>query len=252
MVAVAGPESRGRATPFGSSWGGLQCTEVVPYAAGSRGRTTLLGTSRRQLLVRPVVYGLLAVAVCFAAATMPTRGHSDRADAAVSNPGPVGNGFTVTPADLAFILKQIKIAERHSRAFLGHPDAPTPLNPDPSGDPEYCQSLVGPGPDQIPDRVTSYGLRTVDGSCNNLFPNRDKFAAASPMFGTDANGNFVSTPDYVAFPRLTTRSSGMPRPSRQASSVPRAALACPRNRRARRTSRSGDSSSTRSRASSRT
>ena len=33
-------------------------------------------------------------------------------------PAPVGNGFTVTPADLAFILKQIKIAEHHSTAFL--------------------------------------------------------------------------------------------------------------------------------------
>ena len=51
----------------------------------------------------------------------------------------------------------------------------------------YCQSLVGPNANQIPDRLTSYGLRTVDGSCNNLFPGRDKFAAAD-----------------VPFPRLTT------------------------------------------------
>src|SRR6185436_14742368 len=34
------------------------------------------------------------------------------AHAAVS--APVGQGFTVTPSDLAFILKQIKIAERHA------------------------------------------------------------------------------------------------------------------------------------------
>ena len=84
----------------------------------SRSKSTLLGTSRRQRIVRPAVYGVLALAVCFAAATMPSRGHSDQAQAA---PGPVGNGFTVTPADLAFILKQIKIAEHHSRALRGNP-----------------------------------------------------------------------------------------------------------------------------------
>jgi Ca2+-binding RTX toxin-like protein len=42
--------------------------------------------------------------------------------------------------------------------------------------------LVGPGPDQIPDALTSYGLRTVDGSCNNLLPGREKFAAADVPF----------------------------------------------------------------------
>lgn len=86
--------------------------------------------------------------------------------------GPVGNGFTVTQADLAFILRQIKIAERHAATL-------TPANP--------CGTLVGPGPDQVPDALTSYGLRTVDGSCNNLLPGREKFAAAD-----------------VPFPRLTT------------------------------------------------
>src|SRR4051812_1783485 len=59
--------------------------------------------------------------------------------------GPVGAGFEVTASDLAFILKQIKIAEHHAATF-------TPANP--------CGTLVGPGPDQIPDYLTSYGLRT--------------------------------------------------------------------------------------------
>src|SRR6187549_3776760 len=44
--------------------------------------------------------------------------------------GPVGSGFTVTPSDLAFILKQIKIAERHSRSFQGTQTGQAP-NPDP-------------------------------------------------------------------------------------------------------------------------
>ena len=129
--------------------------------------------------MRPAAYAILAVAVCTAAATLPSTGKRDVAKAAVA---PVGQGFTVTPADLAFILKQIKIAERHSRAFEGNPDPGTPINPDPIGDPMYCQSMVGPGANQIPDRLTSYGLRTVDGSCNNLFPGRDKFAAADVPF----------------------------------------------------------------------
>ena len=33
---------------------------------------------------------------------------------AAAAPAPVGGGFTVTAGDLSFILKQIKIAERHS------------------------------------------------------------------------------------------------------------------------------------------
>jgi Ca2+-binding RTX toxin-like protein len=145
---------------------------------GSRPESTLGGRSRR-LLLRPAAYAILATAVCLAAATLPSGGKSDTANAAA---GPVGSGFTVTPADLAFILKQIKIAERHSRAFEGNPDPGTPVNPDPVGDPDYCQSLVGPNVNQVPDRLTTYGLRTVDGSCNNLFPGREKFAAADQPF----------------------------------------------------------------------
>jgi len=79
----------------------------------------------------------------------------------------VGQGFTVTAGDLSFILKQIKIAERHAATY-------TPGN--------LCGTLVGPGANQIPDRLSSYGLRTVDGSCNNLFPGREHFAGADQPF----------------------------------------------------------------------
>lgn len=79
---------------------------------------------------------------------------------------PVGAGFTVTSSDLAFILKQIKIAEHHSATYSA-------ANP--------CGTLVGPGPDQIPDALTSYGLRTVDGSCNNLIPGREKYGSVSAL-----------------------------------------------------------------------
>src|SRR3954449_4092467 len=93
-----------------------------------------------------------------------------RAEAATP---PTGQGFTVTAGDLKFILKQIDIAERHAvTQSVSHP----------------CDTLVAtpgdgiPDAEQIPDRLTSYGLRTVDGSCNNLFPGRETFAAADQVF----------------------------------------------------------------------
>ncbi len=95
----------------------------------------------------------------------------------------VGQGFTVTPGDLSFILKQVKIAERHSRALLGTQPG-IPANPNPVTDPDYCQALLAPGPDRVPDVLTSYGLRTVDGSCNNLKVglSNAKVAAADQIF----------------------------------------------------------------------
>src|SRR3954469_24754477 len=108
-------------------------------------------------------FALTSVVVLALAAGLGVARNS--AHAAVSNV--VGSGFTVTPGDLAFILRQIKIAEHHAATAK-------PENP--------CGTLVGPGPDQIPDAITSYGLRTVDGSCNNLLPGREKFAAADVPF----------------------------------------------------------------------
>ena len=67
---------------------------------------------------------------------------------------PVGQGFTVTPSDLAFILKQIKISEAH---VANTTSATGP-----------CGALLGSGPSQLPSPLLSFGLRTVDGSCNNL------------------------------------------------------------------------------------
>jgi Ca2+-binding RTX toxin-like protein len=99
-----------------------------------------------------------------------------RTSGANAAPAPPGQGFTVTPGDLHFILKQIQIAEHHAATQ-------TPDN--------LCGTLVGSRPDQIPDRLTSYGLRTVDGSCNNLFeskiaedpsPTRVHFGAADQVF----------------------------------------------------------------------
>ncbi|WP_242652840.1 peroxidase family protein [Intrasporangium flavum] len=106
--------------------------------------------------------------------------------AASAATAPTGNGFVVTAGDLTFILKQIKIAERHSVTW-------TASNP--------CGTLVGPASDQIPDRLTSYGLRTTDGSCNNLFPGRETFAAADQPFPHLATPTFRDAePITASFP----------------------------------------------------
>jgi Ca2+-binding RTX toxin-like protein len=111
-----------------------------------------------------VVASFAVVTTFFAPAALPT------ASAAA---GPVGSGFSVTPGDLSFILKQIKISERHAFTL-------SPANP--------CGTLVNqvgdgiPDAQQVPDRLTSFGLRTVDGSCNNLFPGRENFASADQPF----------------------------------------------------------------------
>src|SRR3954467_7628003 len=88
---------------------------------------------------------------------------------------PVGQGFTVTASDLSFILAQIKIAERHAATL-----SPT----------EPCSTLVGTGTDQIPSPLVSKGLRTVDGSCNNLQPGQETFGARDQIFPRYAAKSF--------------------------------------------------------------
>ncbi|MHA7276868.1 peroxidase family protein, partial [Arthrobacter sp. Hz1] len=91
---------------------------------------------------------------------------------------PTGQGFTVTPSDLAFILKQIKISEAHV--------ANTTSETGP------CGALVGTGPNQIATPLISHGLRTVDGSCNNLQPGQETFGAADQVFPRLAPAKFGS------------------------------------------------------------
>jgi len=104
----------------------------------------------------------------------------------------VGEGFTVTPADLAFILKQIKIAEAHSAALAAQ-------GPGPSTDPVRCQSMIGTGPNQIESPLISFGLRTVDGSCNNLQPGQATYGAADQTFPRLTDPAFRPAEDATAF-----------------------------------------------------
>ena len=113
---------------------------------------------------------MMTVTVCLAAlaAGLPALPGVIGVEAA-----PVAQGFTVTAADLSFILEQIKIAEAHVQ------NTTAATGP--------CAALVGSGPDQIGNPLLSFGLRTVDGTCNNLQPGQETFGAADQ-----------------AFPRLTT------------------------------------------------
>ncbi|MCW2695812.1 MAG: heme peroxidase, partial [Modestobacter sp.] len=92
-----------------------------------------------------------------------------------------GQGFTLNASDLRFILAQIQIAEAHVTTLS-------------SEDP--CGTLLGTGPHQIPDHNAQgaelpWGLRTVDGTCNNLKPGQARFGAAGNLFPRRADGEFA-------------------------------------------------------------
>ena len=92
---------------------------------------------------------------------MATVGVSVTGPTAAVAQAPVGQGFNLNASDLRFILKQIKIAERHADTVSGS----TP-----------CSTMRGAGPDQIPagevGDTLPWGLRQVDGRCNNLVAGR--------------------------------------------------------------------------------
>jgi Animal haem peroxidase/Abnormal spindle-like microcephaly-assoc'd, ASPM-SPD-2-Hydin/RTX calcium-binding nonapeptide repeat (4 copies) len=115
-----------------------------------------------QKVKQPLTTGLMALVIAMSNVGVQTS------QAALINTSQVGSGFTVTPADLAYILKQIKIAEYH----VANTTSTTGL----------CGALLGSGPNQIPSPLLSFGLRTVDGSCNNLQSGQDKFGAADQTF----------------------------------------------------------------------
>ncbi|MGO4192206.1 peroxidase family protein [Arthrobacter sp. YAF17] len=83
---------------------------------------------------------------------------------------PTGQGFTLNAGDMRFILKQIKIAENHA------------TKEDAAGNDVPGQPLLGSGPNQIANPLLPYGLRTVDGTENNLVAGQKDFGSASRVF----------------------------------------------------------------------
>ena len=116
--------------------------------------------------------------------------------------GTVGSGFTVTAGDLNFILKQIKIAERHTTTLTASNPCGTLLNQPGDGIPDA---------EQVPDIITSYGLRTVDGSCNNLKnASTYNFAAADQVFPRLTAPSFRDVPPDPSFPVPSVPSYRLP------------------------------------------
>src|SRR4051812_27484035 len=151
----------------------LQWGEGSAMSGTSRARSTRHTRNRMWHVVhRTAVVSAMLFLIAEIAAVAISTVRPGQARAATA---PTGQNFTITPGDLHFIMKQIKIAERHSATL-------TASNP--------CGTLVGADANQIPDRLTPYGLRTVDGSCNNLFPGRERFAAADELFPRLGAKNF--------------------------------------------------------------
>jgi Ca2+-binding RTX toxin-like protein len=169
------------------------------HEAGSRRRMVSVTTS---LLVGSALTPLTALA--------PAAVLAPAADAAVS----VGQGFNLNPSDLKFILKQIKIAEHHAANY----DAAHP-----------CDGLMGPGEFQIPTTAQGeelpWGLRTVDGTCNNLVPGQHEFGAADQAFPPSAGLEYRDAePAPAGFPSNALTPSGnssYARPGNVVDSQPR-------------------------------
>lgn len=126
--------------------------------------------------------GNIALSAVMVATMMPLFGATP-AHAAV------GQGFNINPSDLKFILKQIQIAEAHAQTASAE-------NP--------CGTLLGNGPNQIPDEGQQgaelpWGLRTVDGTCNNLLAGQEKFGAADRAFPRMTTPTFKSAESAAAF-----------------------------------------------------
>jgi Ca2+-binding RTX toxin-like protein len=76
-------------------------------------------------------------------------------------------------SDLDFILAQIKVAEKHA-AYIANPL-------DPNAAPLYGVGAAGQA-GSVPSYNLSVGLRTVDGTYNNLLPGQEKWGAADQQF----------------------------------------------------------------------
>ena len=85
---------------------------------------------------------------------------------------------TFIKSDLDFILQQIKISEAHAGGG----------------------ALVGNGPLQIANPLRMTGLRTVDGSENNIQPNQANFGQADQTFPRLTTPLFRSAEDFSLFP----------------------------------------------------
>ena len=141
--------------------------------------------------------------------------------------------FALNQADLAFVLKQIKIAEAHANGA-----ALTEIRLNAAGEvitdpaqyhPETGAFLGDPAlPRAIPDPHVPNGLRTVDGSYNNLIAGRETWGASGepmprlfdPYYVNDGDGDEMPSAlpaDRSSTTPITARPAASPTPIRAPS-----------------------------------
>jgi Ca2+-binding RTX toxin-like protein len=106
---------------------------------------------------RPLVAAVLVLTM-----TASALGGATTKAEAVTDANP---SFEILPSDLDFILKQIKISENHA-----------------AGGNLLCPTTTDTSGTCVPHPMLPWGLRTVDGSFNNLLPGQSKFGAADQNF----------------------------------------------------------------------
>ncbi len=113
----------------------------------------------------------------------------------------MATSFRVNEADLTFILRQIKIAEAHSGGIS--------LT-------QAIQNEFGLSPSDA--NLVPFGLRTVDGSLNNLAPGQENFGAAGqpfprlldPQFLNDTDGDQIDLDGPGGMPPVQQGDYGQP------------------------------------------
>ena len=100
----------------------------------------------------------------------------------------MSTSFNVNKADLEFILKQIQLAEATSLAYTATPKT-------------ILQAIMDAyGVTAADAALLPYGLRTVDGSDNNLLPGQTEFGAADTLFPRLTNPVFLNDQDGDQMP----------------------------------------------------
>ena len=107
------------------------------------------------------------------------------------------SSFIINQADLAFMLRQIKIAEASSLAY-----SPAPVT--------ILQAIMNEyGMSAEAASLSPFGLRTVDGTFNNLIEGQTNYGAADTLFPRLTDPVYVNDADGDTMP-LGPPGSGAP------------------------------------------
>jgi len=102
------------------------------------------------------------------------------------------SGFKLNLQDTKFVLAQIKIAEAHA---AGTPIPEVWVDADGNAVPANTPGATL----AVPTTISPYGLRTVDGSYNNLTPGREYWGAADTVMPRALDADFRNDADGDTF-----------------------------------------------------